>query len=296
MDQATVGRVRRFNRAVTERIGALEETYLGRGRPFAETRLLWEIGVDGADIRDLRRRLGLDAGYASRMLRSLEAQGLVAVDVSESDRRVRRIGLTDAGLAERGELDRLSDDLVVSMLEPLGKRQRARLLDAMDEVERMMRASAVTIGAEDPGGDDARWCIGQYYAELAERFEGGFEADAMPVPVSDFAPPSGLLLVARLHGRPIGCGALRHHDGGNTDLKRMWVAREARGLGLGKRLLGELERRAGEAGARVVRLETNRALAEAIAMYRSSGYEEVEPFNEEPYGHHWFAKRLPEEQ
>jgi DNA-binding MarR family transcriptional regulator/GNAT superfamily N-acetyltransferase len=292
MDQATAGRVRRFNRTVTERVGALEETYLGRGRPLAETRLLWEIGPDGADVRDLRSALGIDAGYASRMLRSLEAQGLAAVDVSEADRRVRRVRLTDAGRAERSELDRLSDQLVVSMLEPLGDRQRARLLDAMDEVERLIRVSSVTIGVEDPAGDDARFCIRSYYGELAERFENGFDADDMPVPVSDFAPPSGLMLVARLHDRPVGCGALRHHAGGKTDIKRMWVSPDTRGMGLGKRLLGELERQAALAGATVVRLETNRVLGEAIAMYRSSGYEEVEAFNEEPYGHHWFAKRL----
>jgi DNA-binding MarR family transcriptional regulator/GNAT superfamily N-acetyltransferase len=284
MDQATVGRVRRFNRTVTERVGALEETYLGRGRPLAETRLLWEIGPDGAEVRDLRSALGIDAGYASRMLRSLEAQGLAAVEASEADRRVRRVRLTDAGQAERGELDRLSDQLVVSMLEPLGDRQRARLLVAMDEVERLIRASSVTIGVEDPASDDARFCIRSYYGELAERFENGFDADAMPVPVSDFAPPSGLMLVARLHDRPVGCG--------KTDIKRMWVSPDTRGMGLGKRLLGELERQAALAGATVVRLETNRVLGEAIAMYRSSGYEEVEAFNEEPYGHHWFAKRL----
>jgi DNA-binding MarR family transcriptional regulator len=292
MDLETIGRVRRFNRAVTERVGALEETYLGRGRPLAETRLLWEIGPDGADVRDLRRRLDLDAGYASRMLRSLESQGVAVVEVSEADRRVRRARLTDAGRAERAELDRRSDELVVAVLEPLGARQRERLLDAMDEVERLLRASAVTIDVEDPGTEDARWCIGQYYAELAERFEGGFDAGNMPIPVSDFSPPSGLLLVARLHGRPVGCGALRHHAGGNTDVKRMWVSPEVRGLGLGRRLLAELERRAGEAGATTIRLETNRVLAEAISMYRRYGYQEVEPFNEEPYGHHWFAKSL----
>src|SRR5262245_45756177 len=107
MDQEAIGRVRRFNRAVTERVGALEETYLGRGRPLAETRLLWEIGPDGADVRDLRRELDLDAGYASRLLRSLESQGVAVVEVSGADRRVRRARLTDAGLAERAELDRL---------------------------------------------------------------------------------------------------------------------------------------------------------------------------------------------
>jgi ribosomal protein S18 acetylase RimI-like enzyme len=71
----------------------------------------------------------------------------------------------------------------------------------------------------------------------------------------------------------------------------MWVASSVRGLGIGRRLLAELERRADDGGARVVRLETNKALTEAIALYRSSGYREVEAFNSEPYAHHWFEKQ-----
>src|SRR5258706_6413771 len=100
MDGAMVDQVRRFNRVVTERIGALGETYLGRGRPLGETRLLWEIGADGADVRDLRGRLGIDAGYASRLLRSLEAEGMVRVEAGTTDRRIRRASLTPRGLAE----------------------------------------------------------------------------------------------------------------------------------------------------------------------------------------------------
>src|SRR6476469_1149893 len=150
MDVETVASVRRFNRTVTERVGALDESYLGRGRPLGETRLLWEIGPDGVDVRDLRRRLGLDAGYASRLLRSLESERLVVVEPGSPDRRVRRARLTAKGRAERAELDRLSDGLAASMLEPLEQSQRARLVAAMDEVERLMRASLVTISVADP--------------------------------------------------------------------------------------------------------------------------------------------------
>jgi ribosomal protein S18 acetylase RimI-like enzyme len=99
-------------------------------------------------------------------------------------------------------------------------------------------------------------------------------------------------VIARLRGRPIGCGALKYHGHARAELKRMWLAPEARGLGLGRRLLGELERIAHAAGVRVVRLETNRSLKEAIALYRSSGYGEVAAFNDEPYAHHWFEKPL----
>src|SRR6476660_5512582 len=171
MDVETVASVRRFNRTVTERVGALDESYLGRGRALGETRLLWEIGTDGVDIRDLRRRLGLDAGYASRLLRSLVSERLGVVEPGSPDRRVRRARLTAEGRAERAELDRLSDGLAASMLERSEESQRARLVAAMGEVERLMRSSLVMITVADPADADARWCIEQYFTELGERFE-----------------------------------------------------------------------------------------------------------------------------
>ena len=100
------------------------------------------------------------------------------------------------------------------------------------------------------------------------------------------------MLLARLRQEPVGCGALKLHDGAPAEIKRMWVARGARGLGLGRRLLHDLERHAMEAGVAVVRLETNQTLTEAIALYRRAGYREVAAFNDEPYAHHWFEKRL----
>src|SRR6476619_8473164 len=106
MDVETVASVRCFNRTVTERVGALDESYLDRGRPLGESRLLWEIGPDGSDVRDLRRRLGLDSGYVSRLLRSLESQGLLVVEASSSDGRVRVARLTARGRRERAQLDR----------------------------------------------------------------------------------------------------------------------------------------------------------------------------------------------
>jgi len=105
-------------------------------------------------------------------------------------------------------------------------------------------------------------------------------------------PPAGIFLVASLSQDPIGCGALKFHGDEPTELKRMWVAPTARGLGVGRRLLRELENRAFEGGSRAIRLETNRALTEAVAMYRSAGYREVDAFNDEPYGDHWFEKQL----
>jgi DNA-binding MarR family transcriptional regulator/GNAT superfamily N-acetyltransferase len=294
MDAQMVERVRRFNRLVTERVGALDAAYLGRGRPLGEARLLWEIGYDGADVRDLRRRLGLDSGYTSRLLRSLEAQGLVEVEAGATDRRLRHARLTMRGRTERGHLDRLSNELARSVLEPLDDAQRVRLQAAMAEVERLLRASLITVAPEDPAHTDAQWCLEQYFAEIGERFEHGFDrAKAIQVSEDDLRPPAGVVLVARLRERPVGSGSLRFDGTGPAHLKRMWVATEVRGSGLGRRLLGELERQAAAGGASAVRLETNRALTEAIGLYRSAGYAEVARFNDEVHGDHWFEKRLP---
>lgn len=294
MDTAAVKVVRSFNRIVTERVGALDQQYLGTGRPLGQARMLWEIGFDGADVRDLRRRFDLDSGHASRLLRALEQQGLVEMGASPTDGRVRRANLTSAGKRERRELDRLSDDLARSMLEPLDETQRTRLQTAMAEVERLLRASLIEIEIADPASDDVRFCIDQYFGELAERFEGGFDrTQTLQIVPEKLTPPNGLVLVARLRGRPVGCGSLLFDGRQPAYLKRMWISPDVRGAGLGRRLLLELERHAARVGkVKVVQLETNRVLAEAIALYRATGYVEVEPFNDETYAHHWFEKRL----
>jgi DNA-binding MarR family transcriptional regulator len=293
MDAAMVAQVRRFNRTVTQRVGALEDEFLGRGRSLGAARVLWEIGPDGRDVRSLRRELGLDSGYLSRLLRSLEADSLVTVEEAAADRRVRLARLTPHGVAERDALDRGSDEVAAALLSPLTPSQRGRLAAAMADVERLLRAGTIEIAVADPDEPDARYCLGAYFAELDRRFDAGFEvARSNPAPDDALRPPAGLLLVARLGAEPVGCGALRFGAHGVCEIKRMWVAGTVRGTGLGRRLLGDLETRAAAAGAHTVRLETNRTLGEAIALSRSAGYTEVPAFNDEPYAHHWFEKRV----
>lgn len=288
-----VALVRRFNRTVTERIGALGESFLGRDRPLGASRLLWELGEDGADLHELRDRLGLDSGYASRLVRRLESEGLVAVEASPTDRRRRRLRLTAAGLAEVRELDRLSDLAAAAMLEGVPSGRRGRLLAAVAEVERTLRATLVEIGVEDPRHPDVVRCFVRYADELDARFDGGFDAGkSISVDPEELTPPAGYCVVARLRGVPVGCGALKLHGTAPAELKRMWVDPNSRGLGVGRRLLESLEALARENGVRVLRLETNRALGEAIELYRGAGFAEVASFNDEPYAHHWFEKAL----
>lgn len=264
--------------------------------------MLWEIGAEGAELRALRARLGLDSGYLSRVLRALEADGLVTVGPSEADGRVRTAHLTRAGIAERAALDRRSDAVASSILAALGEAHRTRLVEAMAEVERLLTATRVRIEACAPGHRHARSSLEAYFAELDARFDGGFDiARAHPDAASDLVPPNGLLLVATLAGEPVGCGLVRHHDlrGGVpewSEIKRLWVSPTVRGIGLGRRLLRALERRAASAGAPIVRLDTNEVLTEAITMYRAGGYRETPPFNANPYAHHWFEKSLAAEE
>jgi DNA-binding MarR family transcriptional regulator/GNAT superfamily N-acetyltransferase len=293
MDPAMIEQTRRFNRIVTQRVGALNDRFLARDRSLGEARLLWEIGSEGRDIRSLRTQLELDSGYVSRLLRSLEDAGLVTVGPNKSDKRIRIARLTRRGSRERAVLDRGADELAASLLAPLNSKQRAHLVAAMAEIEQLLTAAMVEIAPVDPSHSHAQHCLRSYFAELDRRFDTGFDpARSIPASEAEMRLPAGLFLVATLRGDPVGSGALKFHDGEPADIKRMWVDESARGLGVGRRILGELEKRAAAHGERAVRLETNKTLVEAIGLYRSAGYKEVRAFNDEPYAHHWFEKQL----
>lgn len=286
-------RIRSFNRLVTQRIGVLHASYLGRERPFGEVRVLFEIGVDGAGVANLRARLELDSGYLSRLLRALEREGLVAVGKSAADGRARFARLTETGLAELDAYDTLSDQLAQSLIDPLDDRQRHRLVEAMGEVERLLRASAAVVEVVPPGSADARWCLSRYLEELAQRFDTGYDPEkAAPATEDQFAPPKGWFVVARLEGRPVACGALKRVDAPTGEIKRLWTDPDSRGLGLGRKVLTTLEDLARQAGFTRVRLDSNVALTEAIGLYAKAGYEPVARFNDDPYAQMWFAKDL----
>ena len=273
MNAIAVARVRSFNRTVTQRIGALNDRFLDRDRPLGASRVLFEIGLEGAGVRELRTRLELDSGYLSRLLRALERQGLIEVAPDPADRRVRSTRLTSAGQDEFALLDRHSDRFAASLLASLSAAQRERLLAAMTEVERLLLASGLRVELEDPRSATARWCLERYFDELCARFETGFDPGrSIPADADQLLPPAGVFLVARSCGRALGCGALKSGQNGIGEIKRMWVAPAARGEGAGRRLLDALEHHAREFGITVLRLETNRALHEAQALYRRHGY------------------------
>lgn len=293
MSAAEIAQVRRFNRLVTQRVGALNDRFLGRDRPLAESRLLFEIGRDGADLRDLRRRLGLDAGYVTRLAQALEAKGLIRSAQAPADRRMRTARLTAAGRRELREMNLRADRAAAALLDQLPPAYRGRLVGAMAEVHRLLLLAGVGIERADPSSAAARWCVTQYFNELDRRFDAGFDPGAsLPAEDGELVPPRGAFLVAAADGEPVACGGLKTVAPGIGTLKRMWVASSARGLGLGRRMLEALESEARDLGLTTVRLETNSALHEAIALYRSAGYREVAAFSTDPYARHWFAKDI----
>jgi len=146
---------------------------------------------------------------------------------------------------------------------------------------------------ESPDGAVAAALLERYYAELDARFPGGFELErTVAAPVEQLTPPRGLFMVARLRGLAVGCGAVRVLDADVAEIKRMWVDPAVRGAGVGRALLAALEAGAAELGARTVRLDTAASLTEALALYRSAGYREIVPYNDNPYAAHWLERSL----
>jgi DNA-binding MarR family transcriptional regulator/GNAT superfamily N-acetyltransferase len=293
MDASETLSVRRFNRTVTRRVGVFTDRFLGRDRPLGEARLIFEIGREGCDVRELRAQLDFDSGYLSRLLRSLERQNLIEVVPHQRDRRIRRARLTPAGDGEFSELNRRGDEFAESLLGPLTASQRQRLALAMEQVERLLRLSAITITLDDPSSPNACSCLERYFAELNQRFENGFDLEkSISAEPQESMAPRGAFLTARLDGHAVGCGALKTLAPGIGTIKRMWVAESVRGLGLGSRMLAALETQASELGMTKLRLETNRSLSEAHALYRHRGYREVAAFNDDPHADFWFEKTL----
>lgn len=289
--------MRKFNMSYVRRVGALEDSFLGSGLPYGTARILYEIGLAASDsdsattVQDLRTRLGgLDSGYVSRMLRTLETKGYVAMDRDPSDGRRRLVALTEDGLKQWDDLERRSEERAHRLLDPLTQRQRDRLNEALATADLLVRAATITIEQVDPRDPMAQEAVGHYFAEIGDRFgftvgDEGFGDDP------SLRPPHGTFFVAASDGAPVACGGVREFDG-TGEIKRMWVDPAWRGAGLGSRLLRHLEAEALRLGHTVVRLDTRDVLSEAIGMYERAGYERIDRYNDNPHATHFFRKEL----
>ncbi|MGJ4951574.1 bifunctional helix-turn-helix transcriptional regulator/GNAT family N-acetyltransferase [Bradyrhizobium sp. HKCCYLS20291] len=286
-----ISRVRRFNRAVTTEVGALDTSFLGRGRPLGAARVLNAIGHGCSDVAELRDYLALDSGLMSRLLRSLEEEGLVTTRPHPDDARRRIARLTAAGRREFEAYETLSNAQAEAMLARSSRPEA--LLAAMDMVAAALARDRISIDEVDPRGEPARHCLGEYYAELSRRFARGFDVTLSRDPDAlDMMAPRGAFFVALSDGLPLGCAGLKGHGGDVAEIKRLWVAPAARGLGLGRRLMDAAEDAARKLAITTLRLDTNSALGEARQLYRRTGWTEIERFNDDPYPDLFFEKRL----
>lgn len=286
-----ISRVRRFNRAVTSEVGALDTSFLGRGRPLGAARVLNAIGHGRSDVAELRDYLALDSGLMSRLLRSLEEEGLVTTKPHPEDARRRIAKLTAAGRREFEAYETLSNAQAESML--ARHSQPEALLAAMDMVAAALGRSRISIDLLDPRSEPARYCLGEYYAELSRRFARGYDVALSRDPdATDMIAPRGAFFVALSDGLPLGCVGLKGAGSPLAEIKRLWVAPAARGLGLARRLMDAAETAARQLSITTLRLDTNSALGEAMQLYRRTGWTEIERFNDDPYPDLFFEKRL----
>jgi DNA-binding MarR family transcriptional regulator/GNAT superfamily N-acetyltransferase len=284
-------RLRRLNRIVTSEVGALDTSFLGRGRSLGAARVLSAIGRGCSDVAELRKNLGLDSGLMSRLLRGLENEGLVETAPQPDDARRRICSLTELGKREFAAYEGLSNAQAEKILKRHSQPQK--LLAAIDMIACTFGAEQVEIAECDPRCDEARYCLSQYYEELNRRFEMGFDVSLSRDPdARDMVRPRGAFIIARLDGVAIGAVGLKGSSERTAEIKRLWLAPSARGLGLGRRLMAAAEDTARQLSIECLRLDTNSVLQEAVNLYRTNGWEEIERFNDDPYPDIFFEKRL----
>ncbi|MFO1201128.1 MAG: bifunctional helix-turn-helix transcriptional regulator/GNAT family N-acetyltransferase [Tabrizicola sp.] len=287
-----IARLRRFNRAVTREVGALDTSLLGRGRPLGMARVLQLVRPEGTDVALIRDTLDLDSGLMSRFLRSLEREGLIETKSDPTDRRRRIARLTPAGEAEMAAYEAIGYDRAARLIARAGSRGE-EVVAAMDLIATLLNRDHLEIRPADPDSPEAVFCLQSYFDELAARVAivkpGMF---TLPDPGADsYRPPQGRFLVAWSDDLPVGCVSLRPLDAQTAEVKRLWVHDSARGQGTARRLMAAIEDEARAMGHRMLKLDTNSALSEAITLYRNSGWTDIAPYTGTP-ADTWMGKAL----
>jgi DNA-binding MarR family transcriptional regulator/predicted GNAT family acetyltransferase len=287
-----IGRLRRFNRAVTRESGALDTSFLGRGRPLGAARVLHLIRPEGTDVALIRKRLDLDSGLMSRFLRALERERLIETQPDPADRRRSIARLTPAGQEEVAAYETLNNDRAARILARAGSRA-AEVMAAMDLIATLLNRDHLDVRQADPDSEAALFCLQSYFDELVARVPAARpEMFVLPDPgANSYSPPHGRFLVAWSDDLPVGCVSLRPLDASTAEIKRLWVHASARGQGLARRLMSAIEEEARSMGHRHLKLDTNSALTEAIALYRNSGWVDIACYTGPP-GDTWMGKAL----
>lgn len=287
-----IARLRRFNRAVTREVGALDTSFLGRGRPLGMARVLQLVSPEGTDVALIRDRLELDSGLMSRFLRALEREGLIETDSDPEDRRRRIARLTPKGQVEMAAYDAIGHDRAARLIARAGSRA-GELVAAMDLIATLLNRDQLQIRPADPDSPEALACQRAYFDEILARVAIA-KPEYFPLPdpgAASYRPPRGCFLVAWSDDLPVGCVALRALDDSTAEIKRLWVDASARGQGLSRRLMTAIEAEARSMGYQHLRLDTNSALTEAIALYRATGWTPIPAYTTPP-ADVWLGKSL----
>lgn len=287
-----IARLRRFNRAVTREVGALDISFLGRGRPLGAARVLQLVQPDGTDVALIRDRLALDSGLMSRFLRSLEREGLITTATDPADRRRRIARLTETGRSEMAAYDAIGRDSAARLIARAGLRA-GEVVAAMDLIATLLNRDQLAILPADPDAPEALFCLQSYFDELVARVPAAQPGMfTLPDPgAASYRPPEGRFLIAWSDDLPVGCVSLRPLDTTIAEVKRLWVHDSARGQGLARRLMAAIEDEARGMGHRMLKLDTNSALSEAIALYHGSGWTDIAPYTGAP-ADTWMGKAL----
>ena len=287
-----IARLRRFNRAVTREVGALDTSFLGRGRPLGMARVLQLVRPEGTDVALIRDRLALDSGLMSRFLRALEREGLIATATDLADRRRRIARLTDSGAREMAAYDRIGRDSAARLISRAGSRAD-EVVAAMDLIATLLNRDQLEIRPADPDSAEVGFCWQSYFEELLARVPAARSGTfTLPDPGADsYRPPEGRCLVAWSDDLPVGCVALRPLEATTAEVKRLWVHDSARGQGLARRLMQAIEDEARGMGLALLKLDTNSALSEALTLYRATGWRETAPYTGAP-ADIWLEKAL----
>lgn len=287
-----IARLRRFNRAVTREVGALDTSFLGRGRPLGMARVLQLVRPEGTDVALIRDTLDLDSGLMSRFLRSLEREGLIETATDPADRRRRIARLTPAGVAEMAAYEAIGHDRAARLMARAGSR-RDEVVAAMDLIATLLNRDHLAIRPADPDAPEALYCLQSYFDEIIARVAiAKPEYFPLPDPGADsYRSPRGRFLIAWSDDLPVGCVGLRALNDRTAEVKRLWVDTSARGQGLSRHLMTAIEEEARLLGYQSMRLDTNSALTEAIALYRATGWTDISPYTTPP-ADVWMEKAL----
>lgn len=288
-----VAAVRQFNRFYTRVMGFLDQELLRSGYSLTEGRIVFELGRrDVTEVGELRETLDIDAAQLSRTLARFESAGLIERTRSAADGRKLLAALTDAGRAAREDLQNRSDRQVEQLLEALPEADRRRLVADLDSVRRLLtdseRPRTVVVRGLRPG--DLGWVVQRnavlYTQEYGwDRSYEGLVARIVADYVEHLDPAREHAWVAELDGRPVGAVFCVRKDDTTAQLRLLLVEPDARGSGIGTRLVEECMEFARSAGYTSMILWTNDVLAAARRIYQKAGFELVEENGHHSFGH-----------